>query len=60
MAHSLTDITKNLSIILYTEWRMWSRAADILHAISHAHLVSKYGSVISRKSLSPVFKWSGI
>ncbi len=27
---------------------------------SHAHLVSKDSFVISRKSPSPVFKWSGI
>ncbi len=26
----------------------------------HAHLVSKAGSLISAKSPSPVFKWSGI
>ncbi len=44
---------------------LWSRmvyirAARYIACDTHAHLVSKDGSVISRKSTSPVFKWSGI
>ncbi len=37
-----------------------TRAARYIACDSHAHLVSKDGSVISAKSPSPVFKWSGI
>ncbi len=37
-----------------------TRAARYFACDSHAHLVSKDGSVISSKSPSPVFKWSGI
>ncbi len=36
------------------------RAARYFACESHAHLVSKAGPVISRKSPSAVFKWSGI
>ncbi len=39
---------------------IYSRAARYIACDSHAHLVSRDGSVISRKSPSPVFKWSGI
>ncbi len=37
-----------------------TRTARYIACDSHAHLVSKDGSVVSRKSPSPVFKWSGI
>ncbi len=37
-----------------------TKAAQYFACDSHAHLVSKAGSVISAKSPSPVFKWSGI
>jgi len=34
---------------------------DILHNIvMYAHLISKAGSLISSKSPSPAFRWSGI
>ncbi len=35
------------------------RAVQLIACDSHAHLVSKAGSVIGGKSPSPVFKWSG-
>ncbi len=35
------------------------RAVQLIEFDSHAHLVSKAGSVIGAKSLSPVFKRSG-
>ncbi len=38
---------------------MVTRAARYFACDSHVHLVSKDGSVISAKSPSPVFKWSG-
>ncbi len=37
-----------------------SRAGQYISCDMHAHLVSKAGSLISGKSPSPVFKWSGI
>ncbi len=37
-----------------------SRAGRYIERNDHAHLVSKASSVISSKSPSPVFKWSGI
>ncbi len=36
-----------------------TRAVQLIEFDSHAHLVSKAGSVIGAKSLSPVFKLSG-
>ncbi len=36
------------------------RAARYIACDSHVHLVSKDGSVLSRKSPSPAFRWSGI
>ncbi len=36
------------------------RAVQIIECDDHAHLVSKAGSVISSKSPSPAFRWSGI
>ncbi len=41
-------------------YNITSKAARYIACDSHAHLVSKDGSVISRKSPSAVFKWSGI
>ncbi len=35
------------------------RAVQLIACDSHAHLVSKAGSVIGAKSPSPAFKWSG-
>ncbi len=37
-----------------------TRAGQYIACDMHAHLVSKAGSLISAKSPSPVFKWSGI
>ncbi len=37
----------------------WRRAVQLIEFDSHAHLVSKAGSVIGAKSPSPVFKRSG-
>ncbi len=37
-----------------------SRDGRYIACDMHAHLVSKAGSLISAKSPSPVFKWSGI
>uniref|UniRef100_A0A673G9V5 Solute carrier family 45 member 4 n=1 Tax=Sinocyclocheilus rhinocerous TaxID=307959 RepID=A0A673G9V5_9TELE len=38
----------------------YTRAARLIECDSHAHLVSKAGSVISSKSPSPAFRWSSI
>ncbi len=43
-----------------TQAMIQSRASRYFACDSHAHLVSQTGSVISNKSPSPVFKWSGI
>ncbi len=39
--------------------RVYIRAVQLIEFDSHAHLVSKAGSVIGAKSPSPVFKRSG-
>ncbi len=39
---------------------LWNRAAQYIACDSHAHLISKDSSVISCKSPSAVYKWSGI
>ncbi len=44
--------------VLESGGRVENRAARYIACDSHAHLVSKDGSVISRKSPSAVFKWS--
>ncbi len=49
----------NIYIYIYNVY-IYFRAARYIACDSHAHLVSKDGSAISRKSPSPVFKWSGI
>ncbi len=39
--------------------QIWTRAVQLIKFDSHAHLVSKAGSMIGTKSPSPVFKLSG-
>ncbi len=39
---------------------VWTRAVQLIEFDSHAHLVSKAGSVIGAKSPSPVFKLSAV
>ncbi len=43
--------------IILMQW-IYSRAVQLIEFDSHAHLVSKAGSVIGGKSPSPVFKRS--
>ncbi len=44
---------------IYCQVNNTSRAVQLIACDFHVHLVSKAGSVIGGKSLSPVFKWSG-
>ncbi len=45
--------------IVKMELSTQTRAVQLIAFNTHAHLVSKAGSVIGTKSPSPVFKWSG-
>ncbi len=50
----------NMSLlILPVQNQIKYRAVQLIEFDSHAHLVSKAGSVIGAKSPSPVFKLSG-
>ncbi len=40
--------------------KAWSRAVQLIVLDYHAHPVSKAGFLISSKSPSPAFRWSGI
>ncbi len=54
------DITKKESKSRSVHLCVYTRAARYIACDSHAYLISKDSSVISRKSPSTVFKWSGI
>ncbi len=43
----------------YRDLSLYARAVQLIEFDSHAHLVSKAGSVIGTKSPSPVFKLTG-
>ncbi len=43
---------------LLSRTSLQNRAVQLITCDSHAHLVSKAGSVIGGKSPSPVFKWT--